>query len=58
TLIINGKQDKVVPVDVAWRFSRLIENSWLYLIPHCGHWAMIERPDEFCALTSWFLMHA
>ncbi|RMG51811.1 MAG: alpha/beta hydrolase, partial [Acidobacteria bacterium] len=33
TLIINGKQDKVVPVDVAWRFSRLIENSWLYLIP-------------------------
>jgi 2-hydroxy-6-oxo-6-(2'-aminophenyl)hexa-2,4-dienoate hydrolase len=58
TLIINGKQDKVVPAEVAWRFSQLIELSWLCLIPHCGHWVMIERRDEFCALTSWFLAHA
>lgn len=58
TLIINGKQDKVVPPELGWRFSQLLENSWLYLIPGCGHWAMIERPREFCAIVSWFLCNA
>jgi 2-hydroxy-6-oxo-6-(2'-aminophenyl)hexa-2,4-dienoate hydrolase len=57
-LIVNGKEDKVVPPELAWRFSQLLENSWLYLIPHCGHWAMIERPQEFCDIVSWFLQNA
>jgi 2-hydroxy-6-oxo-6-(2'-aminophenyl)hexa-2,4-dienoate hydrolase len=58
TLIVGGKQDKVVPPSSNWRFFELIENSWLHLIPHCGHWAMIERPQEFSAVTSWFLHNA
>jgi 2-hydroxy-6-oxo-6-(2'-aminophenyl)hexa-2,4-dienoate hydrolase len=58
TLVIAGKNDKVVTPDVNWRFSELIENSWLHMIPRCGHWAMIERPDEFCAVTGWFLAEA
>ncbi len=55
TLIINGKEDKVVTPELAWRFSELLENSRLYLIPHCGHWVMIEYPEEFCHIVSWFL---
>jgi len=55
TLIIGGKQDKMVPPELAWKFSQLLENSWLYLIPHCGHWAMIEHPQEFCDVTVHFL---
>jgi 2-hydroxy-6-oxo-6-(2'-aminophenyl)hexa-2,4-dienoate hydrolase len=58
TLIVGGKNDKVVPPESNWRFSQLLENSWLHLIPGCGHWAMIERPQEFSAVTSWFINHA
>lgn len=55
TLVVNGKDDKVVPVETAYRFLELIENSWGYIIPHCGHWAMIEHPAEFAAVTVNFL---
>ena len=55
TLIVNGKQDKVIPSTHGWKFSQLLDNSWLCLIPNCGHWAMIEHPKEFCDITTWFL---
>jgi len=58
TLIVNGKQDKIVPPELGWKFSQLLENSRLYLIPHCGHWAMVEHPQEFCDMVTWFLLHA
>jgi 2-hydroxy-6-oxo-6-(2'-aminophenyl)hexa-2,4-dienoate hydrolase len=57
TLIVGGKQDKVVPPESNWRLSQLLDNSWLHLIPHCGHWAMIEKPAEFSEVTIWFLEH-
>lgn len=55
TLVINGKQDKVIPISHGNKFAQLLENSWLILIPNCGHWAMIEHPREFCDITAWFL---
>ncbi|MEX0729803.1 MAG: alpha/beta hydrolase [Aquisalimonadaceae bacterium] len=55
TLIVNGKNDKVNQVWKAIKFSELIERSWLFLIPDCGHWAMIEQPDDFNAATLHFL---
>lgn len=47
TLVVNGKEDKVVPVEQAYEFLALLENSTGYLIPHCRHWAMIEYPRLF-----------
>ncbi len=47
TLVVNGSDDQVVPKELAWRFHELLDNSWLYVIPHCGHWAMIEQREEF-----------
>ena len=58
TLVINGKCDKVVPVANAYKFLELIENSWGYLIPDCGHWAMIEHPVDFTNITRNFLARA
>lgn len=55
TLIVNGKDDQVVPLKNAYRFLELLQNSWGYLIPHCGHWAMLEAPAEFVAATRSFL---
>lgn len=47
TLVVNGKEDKVVPIEQAFEFLTLLENSTGYLIPHCRHWAMIEYPELF-----------
>jgi 2-hydroxy-6-oxo-6-(2'-aminophenyl)hexa-2,4-dienoate hydrolase len=47
TLVVNGKKDKVVPLANAIRFLELIGQSWGYIIPDCGHWAMIEHPADF-----------
>ncbi len=55
TLVVNGKLDLVVPLANAWRFLELIEQAWGYLIPHCGHWAMVEAADDFAAITRRFL---
>jgi len=54
-LVVNGKNDLVVPVALAYRYLELLENSWGYIIPHCGHWAMLEAPDEFISATRQFL---
>ena len=55
TLIVNGKLDKVVPLGSAYRLLELIENSWGYIIPGCGHWAMIEKTEQFTAVSLSFL---
>jgi 2-hydroxy-6-oxo-6-(2'-aminophenyl)hexa-2,4-dienoate hydrolase len=55
TLVVNGKNDKVVPLENAVKFLELIALSWGYVIPNCGHWVMLEQPDEFYAATSNFL---
>jgi 2-hydroxy-6-oxo-6-(2'-aminophenyl)hexa-2,4-dienoate hydrolase len=54
-LVVNGKSDLVVPLENAYRFLELIENSWGYIIPHCGHWAMLEYPQDFVSETTRFL---
>ena len=58
TLVVNGKNDKVVPTGVALRFLDLIPRSWGYIIPHCGHWAMLEHSEDFATITRSFLRTA
>ena len=58
TLIVNGKQDKIVSLDLARRFLDLIPRSWGYFIPQCGHWAMIEHPGDFGSATLNFIRNA
>ena len=38
-----------------YRFLELLENSWGFVLPHCGHWVMMEAPEEFTAITTTFL---
>lgn len=47
TCIIWGRNDNVTPPEVAEDFDRLLPDSDLYWINHCGHAAMMEHPDEF-----------
>lgn len=56
TLIVGGKSDPIVTPAQIFRFLELIDNSWGYLIPHCGHWVMMERPEEFCSMCTRFIL--
>lgn len=55
TLVVNGKDDIVVPLSCAYKFLELLENSRGYMIPHVGHWVMIEAPEEFVDVVQAFL---
>lgn len=55
TLVVNGKMDKVVPLENAYTFLALIDRSWGYIIPDCGHWAMIEHPHDFASAALNFM---
>ena len=56
TLVVNGKDDRVVPLANAFRMLELLSNSWGYILPHCGHWAMIEAPEDFALATRAFVL--
>jgi 2-hydroxy-6-oxo-6-(2'-aminophenyl)hexa-2,4-dienoate hydrolase len=55
TLVVNFKMDKVVPLENAYTFLTLIDRSWGYIIPDCGHWAMIEHPRDFASAALNFI---
>jgi len=55
TLIIHGREDKVIPLDNAYRLLGLIERSELHVFGRCGHWSQIEWADDFNALLGRFL---
>ncbi|WP_300679715.1 alpha/beta hydrolase [Nocardioides sp.] len=51
TLLIHGRDDRVLPYEVSLRLLADIPNSRLVLLNRCGHWAMIEHADEFNRLV-------
>ncbi len=55
TLLIWGNNDTITPPFVAKEFQKLIPNSELHFIDHCGHAPMMEVPDEFNRLLHQFL---
>jgi 2-hydroxy-6-oxonona-2,4-dienedioate hydrolase/4,5:9,10-diseco-3-hydroxy-5,9,17-trioxoandrosta-1(10),2-diene-4-oate hydrolase len=55
TLIVWGREDRVMPLDASLVLLQQIPAASLHVIPKCGHWAMWERADEFNALVSLFL---
>jgi pimeloyl-ACP methyl ester carboxylesterase len=55
TLLIWGNNDIITPPFVGREFNKLIPNSELYFIDHCGHAPMMEVPDEFNVILAKFL---
>ena len=58
TLIVQGREDAIFPPQTGLRFHELLENSWLASFPKSGHWAMLQYPDAFVELCTWFLHSA
>jgi pimeloyl-ACP methyl ester carboxylesterase len=55
TLVVGGKLDKIAVLARTYGFLELIPNSWGFVVPHAGHWVMLEAPREFVAVTTAFL---
>jgi 2-hydroxy-6-oxo-octa-2,4-dienoate hydrolase len=57
TLIVHGRDDKVIPLENSYRLLQLIDRSQLHVFGRCGHWTQIERADDFVRLVDDFLSH-
>jgi pimeloyl-ACP methyl ester carboxylesterase len=55
TLLVWGLSDRIVPVEAALRYHRLIPRSRLEIFERTGHVPMLERPARFNALLDEFL---
>lgn len=55
TLIIHGRDDRIIPLDNALRLLHLIPRSQLHVFGRCGHWTQIEHARAFNRLLLDFL---
>ena len=55
TLIVWGRNDRIVPVSGAHEYERLIAGSRKEVFEDTGHVPMIERPHRFNRLLDEFL---
>jgi pimeloyl-ACP methyl ester carboxylesterase len=51
TLILHGREDKVIPLANSYKLLELLDNADLGVFSHCGHWSMIERTADFNRLV-------
>lgn len=56
TLILHGREDRVLPMSNSLRLFDLIKTSEVHLFGKCGHWTQIEHKDRFNLLVSDFLV--
>jgi 4,5:9,10-diseco-3-hydroxy-5,9,17-trioxoandrosta-1(10),2-diene-4-oate hydrolase len=54
-LLVWGREDRVNPLDGGLAALKLIPRAELHVFGGCGHWAMLEKFDEFNRLTADFL---
>jgi len=57
TLVVWGRDDRFVPMDIGLRLIRGIPNAQLHVFNQCGHWAQWEHADTFNRMTLDFLAH-
>jgi len=54
-LVIQGRDDRVVPYENALHLAANISNSRLLMFNQCGHWAQIEHAEEFNRVVRSFI---
>ncbi|RMI28288.1 4,5:9,10-diseco-3-hydroxy-5,9,17-trioxoandrosta-1(10),2-diene-4-oate hydrolase [Nocardia stercoris] len=55
-LMIWGREDRVNPIDGALVALKMIPRVQLHVFGGCGHWAQLEKFDEFNRLATDFLL--
>jgi pimeloyl-ACP methyl ester carboxylesterase len=54
-LVITGAEDTLIPVEESQKMADALPTAELVVVPHAGHLANIEAPDEFNAALISFL---
>ena len=54
TLIVHGREDRVIPLENSLKLLQLIDKAQLHVFGHCGHWTQIEHTAEFAELIMGF----
>ena len=47
TLIIHGREDRVIPLENSLKLIQMIPNAELHVFGKCGHWTQIEHTEDF-----------
>ncbi|MBK5355807.1 alpha/beta fold hydrolase [Pseudomonas sp. TH41] len=55
TLIIHGREDRIVPPVTSKKLFELIDQAQLHMFGRCGHWTQIEHAARFNKLVTDFL---
>jgi 2-hydroxymuconate-semialdehyde hydrolase len=58
TLVIHGRDDRVIPLDASLRLAALLDRVQLHVFGRCGHWTQIEHAARFNRLVGDFLAEA
>jgi 2-hydroxymuconate-semialdehyde hydrolase len=56
TLILHGRDDQVIPLEVSEKLLRLLPHADLHVFGECGHWVQIEKAAGFIRQVSDFLL--
>ncbi len=54
-LVIHGRNDRVIPVNVSKRLFEILPEAELHLFRNCGHWTQIEKAKRFNEIVAAFL---
>lgn len=54
TLIVHGREDKVIPLAASLQLADLLPEMELHVFGHCGHWTQIEHAGRFVDLVAGF----
>jgi 2-hydroxymuconate-semialdehyde hydrolase len=54
TLLVHGREDKVIPLASSYRLLELIPRAQLHVFGECGHWTQIEHAARFNRLVGDF----
>ena len=58
TLVVHGRDDRVVSFEHGLRLTSLVGDSRLVLLNRCGHWVQVEHADEFNRLVAQFVQNS
>ncbi len=55
TLVIHGREDRIIPRATSERLLELIPDAQLHVFGRCGHWTQLEHAGRFNRLVEDFL---
>jgi pimeloyl-ACP methyl ester carboxylesterase len=54
-LLVWGDDDRHVPVSAAQVWTKALRNARLEMVPACGHFVDMEKPDQLAKLVTGFV---